>query len=201
MYFFEFQRDRRVFKVTLLWTSGFAATHSALAAIDQNSVVEHRKDHGKDPALGDGKTAAQAQLLPSNVRNSVSGSATSQAESGDREQCLERSARSPSEYFRGSLSHKERGNGRDRNRDADRAQDAEGRGRDRQETGWGQTRDTERQRGRAVSPLRGQSARDEERDRERDREREAKRERERQKDREKERERERDDVVYWYLIQ
>ena len=35
----EFQGDRRVFKVTLLWTSGFAATHSALAAIDQNSVV------------------------------------------------------------------------------------------------------------------------------------------------------------------
>ena len=153
----EFQRDRRVFKVTLLRTSGFAATHRALAALDQNGV-EHRKDRGMDPALGDGKTAAQAQLLSSNVRNSISESATSQAENGDREQCLERSARSPSEYFRGSLSHKERGNGRDRNRDADRAQDAEGRGRDRQETGWGQTRDTERQRGRAVSPLRGQSA-------------------------------------------
>ena len=98
----EFQRDRRVFKVTLLRTSGFAATHSALAATDQSGVVEHRKDRGKDPALGDGKTAAQAQLLSSNVRNSVSGSATSQAENGDREQCLERSARSQAaERFRG----------------------------------------------------------------------------------------------------
>ena len=130
----EFQRDRRVFKVTLLRTSGFAATHSALAAIDQSGVVEHRKDRGKDPALGDGKTAAQAQLLSSNVRNSVSGSATSQAENGDREQGLERSARSQAaERFRGSMSSdKERGNGRDRNRDTDRTGDAEGRDRDRQ---------------------------------------------------------------------
>ena len=46
-------------------------------------------------------------------------------------------------------------------------------GTDRRRVG-GQARDTERQRGRAVSPLRGQSARSE--DRERDREREAKRE-------------------------
>ena len=168
----EFQRDRRVFKVTLLRTSGFAATHSALAAIDQSGVVEHRKDRAKDPALGHGKTAAQAQLLSSNVRNSISESATSQAENGDREQCLERSARSPAEGFRGSMSSdKERGNGRDRNRDTDRTGDAEGRDRDRQETGWGQARDTERQRGRAVSPLRGQGARDEERERERERER------------------------------
>ena len=108
--------------MTLLRTSGFAATHSALAAIDQSGVVEHRKDRGKDPALADGnKTAAQAQLLSSNVRNSVSGSATSQAENGDREQCLERSARSqPAERFGGSMSSdEERGNGRDRNRDAD----------------------------------------------------------------------------------
>ena len=158
----EFQRDRRVFKVTLLRTSGFAATHSALAAIDQSGVVEHRKDRGKDPALGDGKTAAQAQLVSSNVRNSVSGSATSQAENGDREQGLERSARSQAaERFRGSMSSdKERGNGRDRNRDADRTRDAEGRDRDRQEAGWGQARDTKRQRGRAVSPLRGQIGRD-----------------------------------------
>jgi len=178
----EFERAGRVFKVTLLRTSGFAATHRALATLDQNGV-EHRKDRAKDPALGDGKTAAQAQLLSSNVRNSISESATSQAENGDREQCLERSARSPSECFRGSLSDKERGNGRDRNRDADRAQDAEGRGRDRQETGWGQARDTERQRGRAISPLRGQSAKDEERDRERNRERERERERERSRNR------------------
>ena len=70
--------------------------------------------------------------------------------------------------------------------------ETEGRDRGRQETCWGQARDTERQRGRAVSPLRGQSARDEERDREREQEREAKRERERQKDRERERERERE---------
>ena len=62
----EFQRDRRVFKVTLL---------------------------------------RQAQLLSSNVRNSVSGSTTRQAENGDREQCLERSAWSQAaERFRGSLS-------------------------------------------------------------------------------------------------
>jgi len=121
----EFQRDRRVFKVTLL---------------------------------------RQAQLLSSNVRNSVSGSAKSQAENGDREQCLERSAWvHAAERFRGSMSSdKERGNGRDRNRDTDRTGVAEGRDRDRQETGWRQARDTERQRGRAVSPLRGQRARNRE---------------------------------------
>ena len=51
------------------------------------------------------------------------------------------------------------------------------------ERGWGQARDTERQRGRAVSPLRGQSARSE--DRERDREREEKREGERERERER----------------
>ena len=133
----EFQRDRRVFKVTLLRTSGFAATHSALAAIDQSGVVEHRKDRGKDPALGDGKTAAQAQLLSSNVRNSISASATRQAENGDRERCPERRAHNgacarsqAAERFQGSLPDKERGHG-------NRTKDAEGRDRDREERGWG----------------------------------------------------------------
>ena len=131
----EFQRDRRVFKVTLL---------------------------------------RQAQLLSSNVRNSVSGSTTRQAENGDREQCLERSAWSQAaERFRGSLSSdKKQGNGRDRNRDADRTGDAEGRDRGRQETCWGQARDAERQRGRAVSPLRGQRQKGE-RERERARNRDS----------------------------
>ena len=71
----EFQRDsgRREFKVTLR-TPGFAATPSALAALNQKSTPkwrEQRKDRGKDPALGDGKTAVQAQLLlpASSVRN------------------------------------------------------------------------------------------------------------------------------------
>jgi len=153
----EFQGDRRVFKVTLLWTSGFAATHSALAAIDQNSVVEHRKDHGKDPALGDGKTAAQAQLLPSNVRNSVSGSATSQAESGDREQCLERSARSQERFRESMSSDKERGNGRDGNRDADRTRDAKGRERER-ERKRERERERERARNRDSGEVRGGDA-------------------------------------------
>ena len=135
-------------------------------------VLEFQRDRGVFKVT----LRRQAQLLSSNVRNSVSGSATRQAENGDREPCLEKSALSQAaERFRGSMSSdKERGNGRDRNRDTDRTGDAEGRDRDRQETGWGQARDTERQRGRAVSPLRGQSARSE--DRERDREREAKRE-------------------------
>jgi hypothetical protein len=39
--------------------------HSTSAALYPN-VVEQRKDRGKEPALGDGKTGAQAQLLSSN---------------------------------------------------------------------------------------------------------------------------------------
>ena len=55
--------------------------------------------------------------------------------------------------------------------------------RQRHERGGGRDRDTQR----AVSPLRRQSARDDERDRAREREREKERERERQKGRERER--------------
>ena len=68
-----------------------------------------------------------------------SGTESWQAENGDREQRLERSAWSQAaERFRGSLSSdKKQGNGRDRNRDADRTGDAEGRDRGRQEMCWG----------------------------------------------------------------
>jgi hypothetical protein len=102
------------------------------------------------------------------------GTGSWQAENGDREQCLERSAWSQAaERFRGSLSSdKKQGNGRDRNRNADRTGDAEGRDRGRQETCWGQARDAERQRGRAVSPLRGQRQKGE-RERERARNRDS----------------------------
>jgi hypothetical protein len=88
--------------------------------------------------------------------------------------------------------NKERGNGRplrrqsERDRDADRTND--GRDRQRHERVGGRDRDS-KQRGRAVSPLRRQSARDEERDRERDRERE-RQQRERERERERERNRE-----------
>ena len=73
-------------------------------------VLEFQRDRGVFKVT----LRRQAQLLSSNVRNSVSGSATRQAENGDREPCLERSARSQAaERFRGSMSSdKERGNGR-----------------------------------------------------------------------------------------
>jgi len=72
------------------------------------------------------------------------------------------------------------GNGRDQDREERRK---DGRERQRHERGGARDRDTQR----AVSPLRRQSARDDERDRARDREREKERERERQKGRERER--------------
>jgi hypothetical protein len=103
---------------------------------------------------------------------------------GGAEQVFVRRSASP---LRHGHCNKERGNGRDRDRDADRTTD--GRDRQRHERGGVRDRDT-KQRGRALSPLRRQSARDEGRDTERDREREKERERERQK-RERERERER----------
>ena len=99
-------------------------------------VLEFQRDRGVFKVT----VRRQAQLLWSNVHNSVSqasnsvsGSAT-KAENGDREPCLERSARSQAaERLRGSMSSdKERGSGRDRNRDTDRTEDAEGRDRDRQ---------------------------------------------------------------------
>ena len=149
--------------------------------------------------------------------------ASQEAQRGDREQCLERSAWSQAaERFRGSLSSdKERGNGRDRNRDADRTGDAEERERERARnrvTGevrggdaCGYWRDDKgrkdggrdahwRQRdcyGRAVSPLRGQSARDEERERQKDRERERERERQRARNQESGEVRGGDACGYW----
>ena len=71
----EFQRNQRMFKVILLRTPDLATTHSVSAL-----------------GVGDVKTGAQAQLLLSNVRNSVSGSATSHAENEDMQQGLERRA-------------------------------------------------------------------------------------------------------------
>ncbi len=143
-------------KVTLLRTSGFAATHSALAALDQNGM-EQRKDRGS-------MTSAQAQLglLSSNVRNRISGSATSQAQNGDREQCLERIARSQAaEHFRGSLSGALLKSDKEQMDVIETAMQTEPRmprgGIGTGRRGWGlawQARDTERQRGRAVSPLR-----------------------------------------------
>ena len=100
--------------------------------------------------------------------------------SGGHEQVFVRHAAT---QLRHGCCSKERGNGRE-DRDADRTKD--GRDWDKYERGGGRDRDT-KQQGRAVSPLRRQSARDDERDRARDREREKERERERQKGRERNR--------------
>ena len=123
----EFQRDRRMFKVILLRTPGLAATHSVSALLDVSK-------------------GAPAKLMSSSVRNSVSGSATSQAENRDREQGLERRAHKgacarsqAAERFQGSLSDKERGNG-------NRTKDAEWRDGDREQRGWWRGRDTKRQK-------------------------------------------------------
>ncbi len=69
-----------------------------------------------------------------------------------------------------------------RDRGADRTKD--GMYRHRHERGGGRDRDTKQQRGRAVSPLFRQSARDEDRQKEREREREREREMERERNRE-----------------
>ncbi len=55
-------------------------------------VLEFQRDRGVFKVT----LRRQAQLLSSNVRNRVSGSATRQAENGDREPCLEKSALSHS---------------------------------------------------------------------------------------------------------
>ena len=83
------------------------------------------------------------------------GSATSQAENGNREKVLERRAQHGT-CARSEEADTERGNGRDGDRDTDRTKDAEGRDRDREERGWARDRDKRR----AVSPLRGQNARE-----------------------------------------
>jgi len=133
--------------------------------------VEQRKDLGCE-------TGARAQLM-SNLRISISGSSLSEIMNGDREQCLERAhnracAQSQAaERFQRSLSaNKEREIASDRDIDeTEPSEDSEGRDRDWQERGWGRTGNTKHQRGRAVSPLHRQSARDEEWDRKRVRER------------------------------
>jgi hypothetical protein len=97
--------------------------------------------------------------------------------SGGHEQVFVRHAAT---QLRHGCCSKERGNGRE-DRDADRTKD--GRDWDKYERGGGRDRDT-KQQGRAVSPLRRQSARDEEREREREREREMEREIDRERERE-----------------
>ena len=98
----EFQRDRQMFKVILLRTPGLEAMHSvsALGDVKTGAHIGQKQD----------VKTGEAQLFLSNVRNSVSESATSHAENEDREQCLERRAHNgacarsqAAELFQGSL--------------------------------------------------------------------------------------------------